>query len=68
MLGQWWFGDEAQQRWTPTLGNKGELPPLKYMDVGAIYIPAESDWRIAPPKFAVWSCMAQSDLRTPQDI
>ena len=42
---QWWWGAEDKQRWEPTLGMHKSLPPLTYMDIGALYVPAELDWR-----------------------
>ena len=43
--GQWWWADGAKQRYNPTLGPRGKLPALRYMDVGAIFVPAEAEQR-----------------------
>ena len=40
-LGQWWWVDETKGAWCPTLSGTRSLPPLKYMDIGAVYVPAE---------------------------
>ena len=61
--GQWWFGDEAKGEWFPTLGEYGRLPPLEYMDVASLFIPAELDWRPATPDFPVWSMMPQTEAK-----
>ena len=66
-LGQWWFGDEARSEWFPTLGEFGRLPPLKYMDVASLFIPAEIDWRPAADNFALWSMMPQTEARDEHD-
>ena len=41
ILGQWWWGNVDELRWNPTLGPAASLPPLSYMDVGAIFAGAE---------------------------
>ena len=66
-FGQWWFGNAAKSEWFPTLGEFGRLPPLKYMDVASLFIPAEIDWRPAADNFALWSMMPQTEARDEHD-
>ena len=39
--GQWWWVDDDIKEWQPTIGRAAKHPPLSYMDVGAIFVPAE---------------------------
>ena len=61
--GRWWWGDEAVNDWNPLTGPAAEAPSLEYMDTGAVYIPAETDYKVAPGKFAAWSMTPNPDFK-----
>ena len=61
--GQWWWGEAAKQRWMPTRGGCSRMPPLKYMDMGALYVPAEADWIPAASDFTQWSMFPQRNKK-----
>ena len=59
--GKWWWVNATKRAWCPTTGNAGSMPPLNYMDVGAIYVPAEVEWRRSSGDFMVWSMVPQTE-------
>ena len=56
---EWLWGDTATGLWWPTRSKSSKMPPLEYMDTGAIYIPAETDRRKADHRWNQWSMMPQ---------
>ena len=56
---EWLWGDTATGLWWPTRSKSSKMPPLEYMDTGAIYIPAETDRRKADNRWSQWSMMPQ---------
>ena len=64
----WWWGWEGRQTFYPTLGAGRSLPPLRYMDTCAIFVPAEQEWREAASRFPTWSMCAQPDQKLPKDV
>ena len=56
---EWLWGDTATGLWWPTRSEPAKMPPLQYMDTGAIYIPAETDHREAAHQWNQWSMMPQ---------